>query len=101
MRTPSQPGNYAIRSFEGAGASDVPSVGSYMSDWIDGTTYLNIPSRQSAMSGDDESFHTAYSNDPSNRGTPPGQNMEQLGLYEHYSSDELGSDSDGKIMRQF
>ncbi|KAI8143386.1 hypothetical protein BJV82DRAFT_92680 [Fennellomyces sp. T-0311] len=96
MRTPSQPGNYAIRSLAGAGASDVPSVGSYMSDWIDGNSYLDIRSRQSVMSNDDESFHTAYSNDPLNRGTPPGHNLEQLDLYEHYSSDELASDSDGE-----
>ncbi|KAI9492938.1 hypothetical protein BDB00DRAFT_872979 [Zychaea mexicana] len=90
MRTPSQqPENYAIRSFKGAGgASDVPSVGSYVSDWIDGPSYLDKRSRQSVKSNDDESFHTAYSNDPASRSTPPtGQELEVMELYDHYSSD--------------
>ncbi|KAI9269315.1 hypothetical protein BDA99DRAFT_348390 [Phascolomyces articulosus] len=98
MRTPShQPENYALRSFTGVtGASDVPSVGSYMSDWIDGHSYLDRRSRQSVKSNDDESFHTAYSNEPASRSPPPtGQDLETMEVYDHYSSDSMAnSESD-------
>ena len=100
MRTPShQPESYAIRSFTGAGVSDAPSVGSYMSDWIDETSYLDRRSRQSVKSNDDESFHTAFSNDPgrSHSSSPPtGQDLETMELYDHYDSESIcNSDTDG------
>ncbi|KAI9320168.1 hypothetical protein BX666DRAFT_2151466 [Dichotomocladium elegans] len=49
-----------------AGASDKPSVGSYVRDWGNASNddiYNDQRSRKSAVSNDNESFHTAYSND--------------------------------------
>lgn len=106
VRPSGQSDDYALRSFA-AGASDIPSVGSYIGDWghggmdspsIDHTTDRH--SRPSIISNDNESFHTAYSGEhPFAMHTADiHQLMYDDEHYDHFSSRSMSaSESDGKI----
>lgn len=105
VRPSGQSDDYALRSFA-AGASDIPSVGSYIGDWghggmdsLDVDHVADRQSRPSIISNDNESFHTAYSGEH-----PFGMHAADIHQliydddhYDHFSSRSMSaSESDGK-----
>ncbi|KAI7885245.1 hypothetical protein K492DRAFT_204108 [Lichtheimia hyalospora FSU 10163] len=107
VRPSGQSDDYALRSFA-AGASDIPSVGSYIGDWgHGGMDSLSVDhavdrhSRPSIISNDNESFHTAYSGEH-----PYGMHATDIHQliyddehYDHFSSRSMSaSESDDEFL---